>query len=156
MGGQVLQLQPRCLVVPPFALVGPAGAAIAFGCCRRWGRRSHRGNIDGILAPGCDMSPFLRSGRCGGSYSLSVAEAWGVGVGGGWWSMFNLSQLYASLPSSPHTLPCPLFWSVPCPASKTSFIFLVEILWGKVPLSKALWRTTLPPWAWCLLLRKPH
>jgi hypothetical protein len=52
-GGQVLQLQLLCLVVPPFAFVGPSGAAIAFGHCRR--RESPRQeeshcNVDGTLA----------------------------------------------------------------------------------------------------------
>jgi hypothetical protein len=63
------------------SLVCPTGAAIAFGALVA--------EVGGVaeatlIAPwhrDRDWSPFLRSGRCGGSASFSVAKAWGGGGG---------------------------------------------------------------------------
>jgi hypothetical protein len=64
----------------PFALVGSTGAAIVFGDLV-----AEAGGVAEatFIAPwhrDRDWSPFLRSGRCGGSASFSVAKAWGGGV----------------------------------------------------------------------------
>jgi hypothetical protein len=64
---------------PPIVLVCPTGAAIAFGALV-----AEAGGVAEatLIAPwhrDRDWSPFLRSGRCGGSASFSVAKAWGGG-----------------------------------------------------------------------------
>ncbi len=64
-----------------------------------------------------DRSPFLRSGKCGGSYSLYVAEAWGGGRGVDGQCLTYLNFTLTSL------LPCPTppsvwFSSFSCKRSK--------------------------------------
>jgi hypothetical protein len=66
-------------LTPPIVLVCPTGAAIAFGALVAKAGGVAEATLIAPWHRNRDWSPFLRSGKCGGSASFSVAKAWGGG-----------------------------------------------------------------------------